>query len=117
MKHWGKSKFEMHPFPSKREDVSENFQVSISKNLALVGFVAAVLLAARDSRGSEPCNVMQRKKLVLEQKQCNAGLSNVVLLMQLCWVWECYFWHVAAQFVGKYWRVWTCRSVLVLLCC
>lgn len=37
--------------------------------------------------------------------------------MQLCWVWDCYFWHVAAPLTDKYWHVWTCQSTLVLLCC
>ena len=66
----------MHPFLTEREDVNENLQISISKNLALGGRVAVLPLAARDSHGSKPCSVMQRKKLVLEQKQCNAALSN-----------------------------------------
>lgn len=72
----GRSKFEMHPFLTESEDVHENLQVSISKNLALGGCVAVLPLAARVSHGSKPCSVTQRKKLVLAQKRCNAALSN-----------------------------------------
>lgn len=72
----GRREFEIHLCLTERKDVNESLQISISKNLALIVHVAVLPLAARDSHGSKPCSVMQRKKLVLEQKWCNAALSN-----------------------------------------
>lgn len=69
----GRSECDRHSFRTEREDVHENLQRSVSKNLALGGRLAVLPLAARDLHSSKPCSViMQGKKLVLEQKLSNS---------------------------------------------
>lgn len=58
MKHWEEAILRHILFLTEREDILENPQKSISKNLALGGCVAALPLAARDSHGSKPCDVL-----------------------------------------------------------